>query len=266
MNIEKNHWSAGRSRLPLRLGRMCIVALAALGAGRPAEAQTSPLEVELEGGAVWLGRNDVEIPNDGTASRFSLSALTGSGPWPVARVYVTWSLAERHALRLLAAPLTVRESGAPSMPIDFAGARFLAGTAVEAAYTFNSYRLTYRWRFHSSASTTAWLGLTAKVRDASVVLAQGSVQGRKDDLGFVPLVHMAGSWQAGSRWALSLDVDALAGGPGRAVDGSAKVGYQVSDRWAIRVGYRTVEGGADVESVYNFAWVHYAVAAVTWRW
>ena len=30
-------------------------------------------------------------------------------------------------------------------------------------------------------------------------------------------------------------------------------------------GYRTVEGGANVEETYNFAWLHYAVASVRWR-
>jgi hypothetical protein len=44
-----------------------------------------------------------------------------------------------------------------------------------------------------------------------------------------------------------------------------KLGYELGDRWGIGGGYRTVEGGADVESVYNFAWLHYALASVTYR-
>jgi hypothetical protein len=38
----------------------------------------------------------------------------------------------------------------------------------------------------------------------------------------------------------------------------------VGDRWSILAGYRTVEGGADVEAVYSFAWLHYAVVSVSW--
>jgi hypothetical protein len=30
-------------------------------------------------------------------------------------------------------------------------------------------------------------------------------------------------------------------------------------------GYRTLEGGADVVSVYNFAWLHYAVVSASYR-
>ena len=58
------------------------------------------------------------------------------------------------------------------------------------------------------------------------------------------------------------DVDALAGGPGRAIDLALKLRYDIDPRWAVTVGYRTVEGGADVESVYNFAWFNSAAVAM----
>jgi len=60
-----------------------------------------------------------------------------------------------------------------------------------------------------------------------------------------------------------LDADALAGGPGRAEDASLKIVYLPAPRWRIAAGYRTVEGGADVEEVYNFAWLHYAVLSLS---
>ena len=229
------------------------------------EAQTSPVELEVEGGLVWQSGNDVEIPNDGSATRFSLTDVVGTGPWAAGRVYLTWQLSEGHGLRLLYAPLSVTETGVPAAALTFAGASYAPSTPVEATYTFNSYRLSYRWRFHSGDRSTAWLGLTAKVRDATIALAQGSTTSRKDDLGFVPLVHLAGERRLGSRWYLSFDADALAGGPGRAIDATLKLGFDLDDRWAVRAGYRTVEGGADVESVYNFAWLHYAAVSVVWR-
>jgi len=39
----------------------------------------------------------------------------------------------------------------------------------------------------------------------------------------------------------------------------------LGDHDGVSLGYRTVEGGADVSSVYNFAWIHYAVATVWFR-
>ena len=107
--------------------------------------------VELEGGPAWQSYNDVEIPNDGTASRFSLYDLAGAGPWPAGRLYVTWNLNDRHALRLLLAPFSLTETGTPARALSFAGGTFAAGGPTDATYTFNSYRLTYRYRFHEGA-------------------------------------------------------------------------------------------------------------------
>ncbi|HSJ23946.1 MAG TPA: hypothetical protein VK929_04615 [Longimicrobiales bacterium] len=227
-------------------------------------AQTPRLTVEVEGGPVWQSSNQVEIPNDGTATRFSLLDVVGRGPWAAGRVYVVWNLAERHGLRLLLAPLSVTASGVLDEAVEFAGASFDPGQA-RATYTFNSYRLSYRYRFRDTDRVTAWAGFTAKVRDAEIGLEQGTTSGASDDLGFVPLLHLAGEWRVAPAWRISADADALAGGPGRAVDAALKVSRRFHDNWSVSAGYRTVEGGADVTSVYNFAWLHYAVLAVTWQ-
>jgi hypothetical protein len=241
------------------------VILACLGLPTTSAAQASSFQLEIEGGPVWQSRNDVEIPNDGTATRFSLSDVVGHGPWPAGRVYVAWRLSESQAVRLLYAPLSVTVTGSLRGPADFAGASYASGTPVDATYKFNSYRVSYLWRFHSTDESSAWIGITAKIRDASIGLSQGSVRSKKDDLGFVPLLHVEASRAIGTRWDLAFDADALAGGPGRAVDASLKVGYDLGEHWSLRTGYRTVEGGADVESVYNFAWLHYGVLSIVWR-
>ena len=92
-----------------------------------AMAQTPRLIVELEGGPVWQSYNDVEVPNDGTATRFALDELAGNGPWPAGRLYLTWNLGERHGLRALVAPFSLTETGTPAEPIRFAGADYAAG-------------------------------------------------------------------------------------------------------------------------------------------
>ena len=55
--------------------------------------------VELEGGATWQSYNDVRIPNDASATRFSLRQLAGSGPWASGRLYLAWRPGQRHELR-----------------------------------------------------------------------------------------------------------------------------------------------------------------------
>jgi len=244
--------------------RCSLLTLFALLAPLTAGAQTPRIIVELEGGPAWQSSNDVEIPNDGTATRFSLRDVVGGGPWPAGRIYMTWNLAERHGLRLLLAPLSVTEDGVLAGPVEFAGASYAPGQA-RATYTFNSYRLSYRYRIRDTERTTAWLGFTAKIRDAEIALEQGTVSSFDDDVGFVPLLHLSGEWRVAPRWRLALDADALAGGPGRAVDAAVKAGYELGESWRLSAGYRTVEGGADVSSVYNFAWLHYGLVSLSWQ-
>jgi hypothetical protein len=230
-----------------------------------AHAQRTGFTMELEGGPVWQSYNDVEIPNDGTATRFSLSDLAGTGPWAGGRLYITAPLGARHRLRLLVAPFSLTETGTPSRALEFAGESYTAGTPLDATYTFNSYRLTYRYQLHEGERSSAWAGFTAKIRDAEIALVQGATASRKDDFGFVPLLHMAGEWRFGPAWYLIADLDGLAGGPGRAVDATLKLGRELDARWALRVGYRMVEGGADVDDVYTFAWLHHATVSLVLR-
>jgi hypothetical protein len=252
-----------RIEIPSLLAIACTLASCLASS---AAAQAPSLVLELEGGRVWQSYNDVEIPNDGTATRFSLEELAGSGSWPAARLYVTWNVAERHGLRLLLAPFSLTETGVADQPIDFAGETYLPGAPLEGTYTFNSYRLTYRYRFQRSLKWDGWVGFTAKIREATVALEQGPTASRKDDLGVVPLLHLAADLYLSPTWLLAFDADGLAGGPGRAVDAVVKLAWDPGGSWSIRAGYRTLEGGADVEEVYTFAWLHYAVASVVWRW
>jgi hypothetical protein len=179
---------------------------------------------------------------------------------------VTWQLNDRHALRLLIAPFSLASTGVATAPIQFAGKSYAAGVPVRATYTFNSYRLTYRYRLRTNDRTTAWVGFTAKIRDATIALEQGATASRKDDVGFVPLLHLSAERQLAPVWRLRLDGDALAGGPGRAEDVALTLGRDLNSQWTVRAGYRLVEGGADVPEVYTFAWLHYAVIAIERRW
>ncbi len=225
----------------------------------------SRFAIELEAGPVWQSRNDVQIPNTDAGTRFSLVDLAGNGPWPAVRLYLTWNINNRHSLRGLLAPLSYTETGTFTGPVDFAGATYLPGQPVEATYKFNSWRLGYRYRFMDRERIKLWVGLTAKIRDAKVELTQASTTSKDTDVGFVPLLYLAADWWFARRWHFVFDFDGLAGGPGRAFDVAFKLRYDINDHWGIRGGYRTLEGGADVESVYNFAWLHYAVVSGVYR-
>jgi hypothetical protein len=240
---------------------LCIVACTGL-----ASAQTDTrFSLELEVGPAWQSRNTVQIPNTDAGTRFSLEELVGSGPWVAPRAYFTWNLNRKHSLRLLAAPLSYTESGVFDESVQFAGETYEPGDPVEATYQFNSWRIGYRYQFKDGERWKLWVGFTAKVRDAKIALKQGDTESEDTDTGFVPLLAFAAHYKMADRWHLLFDFEGLAGGPGRAIDLALKVGYDINDRWAVRAGYRTVEGGADIEEVYNFAWFQYAVVSGVFR-
>ena len=221
--------------------------------------------LELEAGPVWQSRNDVQIPNTDVGTRFSLVELAGKGPWPAARLYLTWNINDRHSLRGLLAPLAYTETGSFTAPVDFAGETYVPGDPVDGTYKFNSWRLGYRYRFMNRERLKLSVGFTAKIRDAKIELSQGSTTSKDTDLGFVPLLYLGADWRFTGKWHLLFDLEGLAGGPGRAFDTALKLHYAINDHWGLSAGYRTVEGGADVESVYNFAWLHYAAVSGAFR-
>jgi hypothetical protein len=247
------------------ISKATLLLAAALGLAAAWPSTALPAErfhVEIEAGPVWQGRNDVEIPNDGTATRFSVSDLVGRGPSFAYRAYVSFDINEKQGLRLLVAPLRIEGEGTPEGEIRFDGGTFEAGVRTNASYRFDSYRLTWRYLFFDGEAFRWHVGFTGKIRAAEVKLSQGSIESSYDNVGFVPLLHLAGEWRLSDRWSAVLDADALAAPQGRAEDVAIKLSYRWSDRWSASAGYRTVEGGADNDEVYTFAWLHYVAASV----
>lgn len=244
-----------------RSSRIVVLASWAFAPPVASIAAEPSFAVELEAGPVWQNKNDVQIPNDANGTRFSLEDLAGSGPWPAARLYFTWDINDRHGLRLLAAPLGYSETGVFDAPVRFAGADYLPGTPTEGTYKFNSWRVGYRYRFYDGQRWRWWVGATVNIRDAKIELRQGGTTSRDTDVGLVPLLHFSGAYRMSPRWRLLLEFEGLAGGPGRIEDVALKFVYDVSKRWSVTGGYRTVEGGADIDELYSFAWFNAAVVS-----
>jgi hypothetical protein len=198
----------------------------ALFPGSSAEAQSRPtFEIELEAGLVWQTRNNIQIPNNRSGTRFSLLDLAGEGPWPAGRLFLTWNINGRHGLRVLLAPLSITKTGFLAGPVSFSGSDFQAGVPVEGTYRFNSWRISYRYRFLERQALNLWIGFSAKLRDAKIELRQGATTARDTDLGFVPLLHLSADWGISGGGHLMFDFDGLAGGPGRAFDIALKLGH-----------------------------------------
>ena len=244
---------------PLRL--LVPALLLASAAAGPASADR--FRLELEGGAAWQLRNDFAVPGD-TGTRVAFDEGNG-GPFGSVRGALWYDLGPRASLRLLAAPLRATGTVDPATPVDFNGATFAAGKPIDVAYVFDSYRLSWVWRFRSSGPVSFRAGLTGKVRDAKIELTQGSLSSAKTNTGFVPLLYGGVRWQMTDALALDLEADAAAASQGRAEDVALRLEAKVSPTVDLFVGARTLEGGADNDEVYSFAWFAYAVGGVAIR-
>lgn len=227
-----------------------------------ASMPTTPFEVGLEAGPVWQSRNNVRIPGDG-GTKFSFADLTGAGPDFAARVWVDWNTHSPHQYRFAAVPLRVDGTGTLSEDVNFNGQTFLRGVPTKGTYRFDTYRLTYRYMFHHAEKWKWNLGGTLLIRDAEIKLEQSGVSSSKTNVGFAPLLHVSGQRRITDRLRAQMEFDGLAGGPGRAFDFALQGLYSLSNRWDLGVGYRTIEGGSDVDEVYSFAWFNALNVIVT---
>jgi len=218
--------------------------------------------LDFENGLAVSGYNDVQIPRD-TATLFSLSEDLDIDPSYFFRIRAGYRWKSGHTLSVFAAPLTLKASGKVDKEILFFDTTFPVNTPLEAGYKFNSYRLTYRYDFIRKPKWQVGIGLTAKIRDAYIEVDGGGQNAKKTNVGFVPLLNFRILWQFDEDWGLLLEGDAAAAAQGRAEDVLIALRYSLNDKVHVRAGYRIIEGGADVEEVYNFALIHFFCAGVT---
>lgn len=251
-------WHTGRMPRTPRLATLLLSALL----GLPAAARAATPWVDLETGGAWGVYNDVRIPGDG-GTTFSLTDDLATSPAPYVRVRAGVGLG-RHELWALYAPLRLAAEGVAPSDVVFASRTFTAGTPLRGTYRFDSYRVGWRYRVLEGGAVDVALGVTAKIRDAAITVCEATCAARSN-VGFVPLASFMVHWRFAGRLGLLLDGDALAGGPGRAEDVTLALTWEAAPNVTARAGWRFVEGGADTDSVYNFAMVSYLGGGLTVR-
>lgn len=215
-------------------------------------------QIDFETGPVFNGYNDVRIPRE-TGTEFSITDDLSTESKVFFRGRISYILNDKHVFSLFAAPLSINAQGNVNREIYFEGTTFPADVPLKAVYRFDSYRLTYRYNFYRKPDLTLGLGITAKIRDAAISLESPNQFAEKTNTGFVPLINFNLEWAFAQKFGLHFGGDALAAPQGRAEDVILALRYQAVDNLALKFGYRILEGGADVEEVYNFALLHYVV-------
>lgn len=233
-----------------------IFVLASLSAAQEA---AKPWTLEIESGMAAVRYNNARVPNS-TGSHVDLAELAGMDWNAFGRFSLFYADKAGGTWKLLYAPFQLSGTGLLAGSTSFADATFSAGPA-QASYRFDSYRLTYRKPWKGNWS----VGGTLKIRDAEIRLKQGATEASESNVGLVPLLNIFGEGTVARGLRYEVELDGLAGGPGRAIDLSLRLKKQIDSSTEAFVGYRLLEGGADVPKVYNFAWINYITAGVSYR-
>jgi hypothetical protein len=219
--------------------------------------------IDVESGAVFTGYNNVRVPgNAGTL--FSLKTDLNPQPNAFIRIRAGYTIKSKHTISILYAPLTIKSSGSINKQINFDGVTFPSNTPLNTSYTFNSYRLTYRYDIVRKPKIDFGFGFTAKIRDAEIALNSESLSTSKKNVGFVPIINFRLNWKINDRIGILFEGDALVAPQGRAEDVLLAGTYKLSDQLVVRIGYRILEGGASNDEVYNFTLIHYASLGVSY--
>lgn len=223
------------------------------------------LTLDVESGLAFQDYNEVRIPNEaGTFFDFNRD-FTLQGPVIPFRLQLGYTFSDKNHISLLYIPLSIRYQGNAPYAINFEGSVFAEDIFTEGFYKFNSYRLRYRRDLVRSNKWILGLGFTAKIRDASVRLNnETGVSATKDNVGFVPLLHLYAAYRLPG-FSLYFEGDGLAGGPGRAFDLFLGGRIPIYKKLSAKAGYRFLEGGADVDDVYNFTLVQYAIIGLIYE-
>lgn len=227
------------------------------------------LRISLESGITNTLYNDVRVPNDpnnlGTYFSFT-EDFEKENPVAFLRLEITYLLNEKHLFEFTGAPLQINYNSPKLDTFNFAGQTF-ANEDLYGVYKFNTYRLSYRYRFINRPKFTLDAGATVLLRDAKIALIQNDREAKDTDLGVVPLLSFEMNYAPFNPLSFQLKGDALVGPSGRAEDIFAGLIYTLpNERWNLKGGYRIIEGGADVNQVYNFAMFQFADVGLQYRW
>lgn len=230
-------------------------------------AVTAQLFIDAETGMAFNTSNTVQFPNEpnSVSDRINVTDVFENGDTWYYRLRLGYTIADRHTISALYAPLEFSYDGRFSKPRVFGDNTFGENEDVDLNYQFNSYRLTYRFEWVNTGKFRFGIGLTAKIRDARIKVESQEAISETEDFGFVPLINLRAAYHFNENWSVLLRGDALVGDQGRAEDAFLGAVYTLSDSHLFKLGYRILDGGADVDQVYNFALVHYAAVAYQFR-
>ncbi len=210
---------------------------------------------DLESGVVMPVFNDIKTGKD-TGDRLSLTDLeTRANPY--FRLSYYFNLDKKNGFRVMIAPLEYSGSGILENNTSYEGINFIGGNLTNYDYKFNSYRFTYRRTIFENEMFSFKLGLTFKIRDASISVSQGNLSHTTSNVGFVPLGYINLEYRPIKNLTIGTEGDLAVAPQGSAIDIGTFIRYNVHENLALGLMYRFLSGGVSTDSSYNQTFVNY---------
>ncbi|MCF7912531.1 MAG: hypothetical protein K9M99_08390 [Candidatus Cloacimonetes bacterium] len=222
-------------------------------------------DVNIEGGYVFCGYNDIQIPGD-EGTEFSFCDDLNYQPQAYGRMHLGYTINKKHYVFATLAPFTVKAEGTLDKNLKFGDSPpFAAGEQLTSYYNFNSWRLTWRYTLIDNSRWKFALGFTAKIRDAYISVENATRKTEFSNVGFVPIIHFMADYQISDKLGMNITGDALGAPQGRAEDVRFSTYYHLNKKVKLDLGYRILEGGADNDKIYGFALFHYLSMGLSYQ-
>ncbi len=221
------------------------------------QAQSS-WELRLMPQIAFGGKNVLQCPNTADGTRISLNKdfeRRRDGVFSP-RVELEYTYRRNHFI-LTGAWLKDKFEGISVEDIQFNGTTFDAGLSLITTYRFNTYRFGYRYRLVDREKFDFELGATLLLRDAAITINDYNMPVKFTNVGVAPLISYLIAWNPTNRMSVLSYGDGFGVKQGRAIDVYAGVKYQITNFLSANLGYRLLDGGSDVESIYTMALYQY---------
>ena len=205
-------------------------------------------ELVLELGKPRTNFNYFQKPNN-NENRVDLESNKNSTSL---RLSFKYNLNKNWQLYLLYAPLKLNYEFISKKDFNYNNSNFQKNKTTNVSYKFNSYRIGFL-RNYKKENFKWWYGFVGKIRDAEIKVSQANKSDSFDNVGFVPLLSLGIEYYLSKKISLYSQLDGLAAPQGSAYDFNIDFRYKIQNHSSISIGNRTLGGGADNDSLKNFA-------------
>jgi hypothetical protein len=214
-------------------------------------------QLTIQAGITSLNRNLIQQPFNTTGTRFDGTA-NSSSVQIIPQMSLTYPLNNKDELKFQVLPFSYSTTlDKSNSNLNYNGVSFDASKPTTLDYKFNGYRGTWRRTVFENKNHQLQLGGTLNIRDAKIEVSQVGKKSQDDDIGVVPLLHIASQHRFNDTQKITTEIDGSWAKQGYVVDATIQYVHKLDANIDALVGYRYFSGGVSMDtsknSLYNSA-------------